>query len=192
MTRHLRTSLAFVPIVAVLAAGCGSGSSYGSGSSGSSASTTTTASIVTSAKAAPTLAVRTTNLGKVIVDSKGRTLYAFGHDRKNVSRCSGACATNWPPATAPSKRTVGAGVSKSKLKAITRSDGSKQLSYNGHPLYRFIGDHKKGDVNGQGINAFGGIWNVVAPSGNVITASAGSSSGGTTTTSPTYPKAGGY
>jgi predicted lipoprotein with Yx(FWY)xxD motif len=191
MTRHLRTSLVFAPIVAVLAAGCGSGTSYG-GASSSPATTTTTASLVMSAKA-PALRVRTTSLGKVLVDSAGRTLYAFGHDRKNVSRCSGACATNWPPATAPSKPAVGAGVSKGKLKFITRSDGSRQLSYNGHPLYRFIGDHKKGDVNGQGINAFGGIWHVVAPSGKVITASAGSGSqGGATTTSPTYPKGGGY
>jgi predicted lipoprotein with Yx(FWY)xxD motif len=141
-------------------------------------------------KAAPTLAVGKTGLGKVLVDSKGRTLYELGADGKNTSTCSGACATNWPPAKAPAKPTFGSGVSKSRLKVITRSDGSKQLSYAGHPLYRFIGDTKKGNTNGQGINAFGGIWYVLTGKGKIVTGTAGSGTGSgssTGSTSPSYP-----
>src|SRR4051812_5682850 len=90
-------------------------------------------------KPAGTLQVRqtNTNLGKVLVDAKGRTLYELSADGKNKSTCSGACAANWPPAKSPAKPTVGSGVTKAKLKVITRDDGSKQLSYAGHPLYRF-------------------------------------------------------
>jgi len=125
------------------------------------------------AKKKPALALRTTSLGKVIVDSKGHTLYQFGADtKKNVSTCAGACAQNWPPAAAPSKPTVAKGLSQRKLKVIKRADGTKQLSYAGHPLYRFIADPKAGDVNGQGINAFGGLWHVVAASGKAITTTA--------------------
>src|SRR3954453_6228528 len=124
------------------------------------------------AKKKPTVALHNTSLGKVIVDSKGRTLYQFGADTKNRSNCADACAGNWPPAAAPSKPTVAKGLSQRKLKVIKRTDGTKQLSYAGHPLYRFIADPKAGDVNGQGINAFGGVWHVVAASGKAITKTA--------------------
>jgi predicted lipoprotein with Yx(FWY)xxD motif len=141
------------------------------------------------AKKKPTLALRNTSLGKVLVDSKGRTLYMFGADTKNKSNCADACADNWPPAKAPSKPTVGAGVSNSKLKVIKRADGSKQLSYAGHPLYRFIADQKPGDVNGQNINAFGGIWNVVSGKGKAVTKSPSASSSTGNDPAPTsgYP-----
>jgi predicted lipoprotein with Yx(FWY)xxD motif len=138
-------------------------------------------------KKAPTLQLRKTTLGKVLVDSKGRTLYSFGADTKDTSRCSGACATNWPPAASPKKPTVGQNVSASSLKVIKRGDGSRQLSYAGHPLYRFVGDKKPGDVTGQGINAFGGLWYVLSGKGKVITGSAGSGS-----TSPGGYSSGGW
>ncbi len=104
-----------------------------------------------------------------LVDSKGRTLYAFGHDVKNKSRCSGQCASKWPPAKAPAKPTVAKGISKSKLKVIKRSGGSHQLSYNGHPLYRFIADSGPGSTNGENVTAFGGTWDVVSKSGSIVT-----------------------
>jgi predicted lipoprotein with Yx(FWY)xxD motif len=126
----------------------------------------------------PTLKLRKTGLGKVLVDSKGRTLYAFGHDKKNKSRCSGQCAANWPPAGSPAKPTVAKGITKSKLKVIKRGDGSRQLSYNGHPLYRFIADGKPGDTNGENITAFGGTWHVLSKSGAIVTKPPSTSSGG--------------
>src|SRR5690349_20247050 len=111
------------------------------------------------------LSLRSTSLGKVIVDKKKRTLYMLSADGKNKSTCSGACASNWPPAHAPKNPKLGPGLKKSKLKVIKRSDGSKQLAYAGHPLYEFIGDSKPGDVNGEGIVAFGGTWHAVNKSG---------------------------
>jgi predicted lipoprotein with Yx(FWY)xxD motif len=151
-------------------------------------------SAVLSASAAgtksPTLKLRKTSLGTIIVDSHGHSLYAFGHDLKNKSRCSGACASNWPPAKSPAHPTVGKGIDKSKLKVIRRSDGSRQLSYNGHPLYDFIADSKAGDVNGQGLNEFGGTWHVVNKSGKPVThaPSSGSSTSSTPAPAPSpYP-----
>ena len=153
----------------------------------------TTTSSAAKKKKATTLSVSKTKLGKILVDSKGRTLYELGADTKNKSTCAGACAMNWPPSIAPKKPTFGAGVSKSKLKVIKRADGKKQLSYNGHPLYTFIADTKKGDTNGQGINAFGGIWYVLDGKGKIITGAGatGTTGSGTSTGStdpgPTYP-----
>jgi predicted lipoprotein with Yx(FWY)xxD motif len=127
------------------------------------------ASMTTSAKAkTPALKLAKTGLGTILVDSKGRTLYAFGHDLKNESRCSGQCAMNWPPAKAPTKPTVAKGIRKSKLKVIKRGDGSRQLSYNGHPLYRFVAD-TPGTTNGENVPAFGGTWDVLSKSGAIVT-----------------------
>jgi predicted lipoprotein with Yx(FWY)xxD motif len=162
MTRILRISIA-TALVAVLAG----------------AALATAASSTTAAKAKPpTLKLRNTSLGKILVDAKGRTLYAFGHDKKDKSRCSGQCAANWPPASSPKKPTVAKGITKSKLKVIKRGDGTKQLSYNGHPLYRYVGDGKPGDTNGENITAFGGIWDVLSKAGKRITKAPSSSSGG--------------
>jgi predicted lipoprotein with Yx(FWY)xxD motif len=154
MTRTLRISLALT-LAAAVAAG---------------AIAVAAASSTTNAKAkTPTLKTAKTGLGTILVDSKGRTLYAFGHDLKNKSRCSGQCAMNWPPAKAPAKPTVAKGIAKSKLKVIKRGDGSRQLSYNGHPLYRFIADPGPGSTNGENITAFGGTWDVLSKSGAIVT-----------------------
>src|SRR3954470_5453978 len=137
------------------------------------------ASTTTAAKAkSPTLKLRKTSFGKVLVDKQGRTLYAFGHDKKNKSRCNGQCAGFWPPAGSPKKPTVAKGITKSKLKVIKRGDGSRQLSYNGHPLYRYVGDGKPGDTNGENLTAFGGKWDVLSKSGAIVTKAPSTSSGG--------------
>jgi predicted lipoprotein with Yx(FWY)xxD motif len=134
-------------------------------------------SAATAAKPKPkALQLRSTSLGRVIVDSKKHTLYMLSSDGKNSSTCSGACASNWPPATAPKKPKVATGLKKGKLTVITRSDGKKQLAYAGHPLYRFIGDSKPGDVNGEGIVAFGGTWDVVGKVGSPVTSAPAASS----------------
>jgi predicted lipoprotein with Yx(FWY)xxD motif len=161
MTRTRKTSVAVALLALAAIAAFGVAGSFGR---------TSPATHSAAAKKKPTLALRTTSLGKVLVDSKGRTLYLFGADtKKNQSNCASACAGNWPPAKAPSKPTVGRGVSKHKLKVIKRDDGTKQLSYAGHPLYRYVGDQKPGDVTGQDLDAFGGLWHVVAGSGKAIT-----------------------
>src|SRR3954463_9109854 len=132
MTRTRRTLIAAALLALAAGAAFGAAGSFGG---------TTTSPHSAAAKKKPALALRTTSLGKVVVDSKGRTLYQFGADtKKNQSNCADACAANWPPATAPSKPTVAKGLSQRKLKVIKRADGTKQLSYAGHPLYRFIAD----------------------------------------------------
>jgi predicted lipoprotein with Yx(FWY)xxD motif len=162
MTRTRNNLIAAALLALVSVAAFGAAGSFGGTATGAHSA---------AAKKKPTLALRTTGLGKVLVDSKGRTLYMFGADTKNRSNCADACAGNWPPAKAPSKPTVGKGVSKRKLKVIKRADGTKQLSYAGHPLYGFVGDQKPGDVTGQGVDAFGGLWHVVAASGKAVTKS---------------------
>jgi predicted lipoprotein with Yx(FWY)xxD motif len=156
---------AAVPLVTLAVAGCGSSNKAPTGTvkpaSGSSA----------------TVSVANTGLGKILVDSQGRTLYLFVQDTGTKSTCSGGCATAWPPLRASGKPTAGGGAKASLIGTTPRSDGKPQVTYDGHPLYGYQGDSKAGDTNGQGINAFGAPWYVVSPSGTAIT-TAPSSSGG--------------
>ena len=123
------------------------------GSSGGAATASPPQSKTTSAPAKTvTIRVGSSGLGSVLVDSHGRTLYLFKADSTAKSECSGACATAWPPLLAKGKPAAGRGLSASKLATITRAGGKKQVTYNGHPLYTYIGDKASGDVTGQGIN----------------------------------------
>jgi predicted lipoprotein with Yx(FWY)xxD motif len=114
---------------------------------------------------AAALKTRHGKLGTYLVDGKGRTLYLFQKDKTSKSRCSGDCATAWPPLLTTGKPKGSGGVRKSLLGTTKRSDGSTQVTYNKHPLYYFVQDTKAGDVNGQGINAFGAKWYAVTSSG---------------------------
>ena len=125
-----------------------------------------------------TVSVANTGLGKILVDSQGRTLYLFEKDSGTKSTCSGGCATAWPPLRASGKPTAGSGAKASLLGTTPRSDGKPQVTYNGHPLYGYQGDSNAGDTNGQGINAFGADWYVLSPSGDEITTASSSSGGG--------------
>jgi predicted lipoprotein with Yx(FWY)xxD motif len=129
-----------------------------------------------------TVAVGTSGLGRIIVDGHGRTLYMFGRDRNGKSTCSGACAAAWPPLISSGKPHAIAGAKASLLGRTRRQDGRWQVTYNGHPLYAFYQDTKKGQTNGQGLNFFGGVWNAISPNGAKIRSAAGAgvsySSGG--------------
>jgi predicted lipoprotein with Yx(FWY)xxD motif len=107
-------------------------------------------------------------LGQIVVDGRGVTLYLFEADHGTTSVCYGACAQNWPPLFTHGSPVALTGVNPSLLGTTARTDGATQVTYNGHPLYFFVGDHKPGDTTGQGINAFGGGWDVLSPSGNKI------------------------
>jgi predicted lipoprotein with Yx(FWY)xxD motif len=120
------------------------------------------------AKRQPTLKVRNSRLGKILVDSRGRTLYLFKRDRGTRSACFGACATFWPPLRVSGKPTVGRGAKASKVGTTRRSDGRRQVTYNRHPVYRFAQDKKPGDTNGEGLTAFGGRWFAVSPAGTQV------------------------
>ncbi|HEX7301185.1 MAG TPA: hypothetical protein VF257_19460 [Solirubrobacteraceae bacterium] len=116
-----------------------------------------------------TVQTRTTKLGKIVVDGKSRTLYLFEKDKNGKSRCSGACADNWPPLLTKGKPKASGSVKASKLGTTKRSDGTTQVTYGGHPLYRFVADkNKPGSTKGQGLDAFGAEWYVVGTNGKKI------------------------
>ncbi|MER6142311.1 SCO0930 family lipoprotein [Streptomyces sparsogenes] len=103
-------------------------------------------------------------LGSVVTDSKGWTLYRFDQDTAGSSpksACNDACATKWPPVPA-GDATVSTGIQQSELGSVTRTDGTKQLTLGGWPVYRYAGDTKAGDTKGHGV---GGTWNALAPDG---------------------------
>jgi predicted lipoprotein with Yx(FWY)xxD motif len=144
---------------------------------GSNANGSATPPMTASGQAA-TIGVTNTGLGNILVNSRGRTLYLFQKDAGTQSACTGACAVNWPPLRANSKVTLGNGAKASLVGTTTRSDGTSQVTYNGHPLYLFVGDHKAGDTNGEGVSAFGGGWFALSSSGSQVTAPASNSGGG--------------
>ena len=159
----LMVPAAAAAIVALAIAGCGSS---GDNVKASAPAGSMKASAPSGASA--TIDVRSAGLGSYVVDSQGRTLYLFEKDKGTKSMCSGACASDWPPATASGHPKAGSKVDAALLGTSTRSDGKSQLTYNGHPLYRYAGDGAAGDTNGQGLTAFGGAWYVVSPTGQKI------------------------
>jgi predicted lipoprotein with Yx(FWY)xxD motif len=127
--------------------------------------------LASSGQAAGTAAALKTRHGKLgtfLVDAKGHTLYLFRKDTTKKSRCSGDCATAWPPLLTTGKPTAFGSAKKSLLGTTTRSDGTTQVTYNGHPVYYFSNDKKAGDTKGQAVNAFGAKWYVVSAAGNKI------------------------
>jgi predicted lipoprotein with Yx(FWY)xxD motif len=113
-----------------------------------------------------------------LTGASGRAIYLWVADKGSTSNCSGSCAKAWPPVTTTGNPTAGSGVTASMLGMTKRSDGTEQVTYDGHPLYYFIADTAAGTTKGQGSDSFGAKWWLVTPSGSAITASAGSSSGG--------------
>ena len=120
------------------------------------------------AKPSATLATSRSGLGRIVVNGQGRTLYLFEKDTRNHSACSGICAAYWPPVLANGKAIAMTGLKQSLIGSIARSDGSRQVTYAGHPLYVFSGDSGRGQTNGEGLKDFGASWYVLAPSGKKI------------------------
>lgn len=138
--------------------------------------------------AAATVATLSGSMGTFLTDGSGKALYMFASDSRSKSTCSDNCATYWPPLITTRAPTAAGKAVSSLLATITRSDGSKQVSYNGHPLYLFKEDTAPGDTKGQGSNNFGAKWWLLAPSGRPITTTVGGASGSRTSTS----RSGGY
>jgi predicted lipoprotein with Yx(FWY)xxD motif len=112
-----------------------------------------------------------TKRGKVLAaGSNGRTLYLFTHDNGKTSRCSGQCATAWPPLLTTGRPVAvkGSGVKGALLSTTRRSNGKLQVTYAGHPLYLYTGDTRAGQISGEGFNVFGGRWYIVSTSGSAI------------------------
>jgi len=132
-----------------------------------------------------TVSLRSTDLGKVLVDPRGHTLYLFMKDKNGKSACAGMCAQYWPPLLARAKPKAGAGVKPAWLATAKRADGKLQVTYRRHPLYSFALDKRSGETNGEGISEFGAKWYAVSPSGQAVRTAA--AVGGTTTTTTTTP-----
>jgi predicted lipoprotein with Yx(FWY)xxD motif len=142
--------------LALALSACASGSSPAAGGSGN------------------TLNMTTINGTAVVTNSRGLTLYWFVPDTSTTSKCTGSCATYWPPVTGPV--TAGSGVTGT-LGTITRADGTTQATYDGHPLYTHAGDSAAGQAKGNGLNLSGGVWWEMTVSG-AKPAGSGTSSGG--------------
>jgi predicted lipoprotein with Yx(FWY)xxD motif len=163
--------------------GYGSGSSTGSGSSGSTATG---------------LGTESTSLGTILTDKAGHTLYGFAADSKGSSNCYGSCATYWPPVVVTGKLPADPSGVSAKVGEVTRTDGTKQLTIDGWPMYTYVGDTAAGDTKGQGLNLSGGLWWVVGPNGAWIkspaggTSTTGSTSGSSSSPSSSSGGRGGY
>ena len=125
-----------------------------------------------------TVKVANSDLGRILVDSRGHTLYLFKKDTGAKSTCYGQCAKFWPPLRPSGRPTAGRGARASMIGTTRRRDGSRQVTYNGHPLYGFAQDTKPGDTNGEGLKAFGASWWAVSSAGAQVTRHSASSGGG--------------
>jgi predicted lipoprotein with Yx(FWY)xxD motif len=155
---------------ALTVAGCSSGPANNPTSSGNTHSSSPSTPASTSSAS-----VTTATIGgaKVLTNAQGFTIYWFGPDTSTASHCNGTCATYWPPVKGPV--TAMAGI-MGTFGTIKRSDGSLQATYNGHPLYTYIGDKSPGQAKGNDLNASGGVWHEVTVTGSPAPATSPSSS----------------
>ena len=176
-------------VALLAAAACSSGSSSGSTSSGSGTSPS-----AGSAASSTVITTKTSSGGSFLTNGAGRAVYLFVADSTGKSNCDGACASAWPPVIASGQPTASGSAQASDLATITRSDGTKQVTYDGHPLYYFVGDTGPGTDKGQGIDGFGAKWWLVAPTGSSITTAVtvGGSGAGSSPSSGGYGGGGGY
>jgi len=170
MKRKITVFIAIAAVLAavLIAAGCGSsasgsGSAYSAGPYGSAA-----VASARSGTGASKVSVASSRLGRIVVDGKGRTLYLFEKDNNRRSACYGQCATYWPPLLTQGMPVARPGAKQSLLGTSRRANGSQQVTYGGRPVYRFVLDRKPGQTKGEGLQDFGGGWDVVSPAGKKI------------------------
>jgi predicted lipoprotein with Yx(FWY)xxD motif len=152
--------------IALIAVACGTtASAYSSTPYGSAAPARATISVVGKATR---LGAARSSLGRIVVDGRERTLYLFEKDKNHRSACYGACAQYWPPLLSHGTPIARAGVKQSLVGTTRRRNGSMQVTYAGHPLYRYVGDTRPGQTNGAGLQDFGGGWDPISPSGRKV------------------------
>lgn len=154
-----------VAALALAAAGCGSNDSGSGAEYGYGGGETARDAGGSAGGGAAVAAAATPELGRVLVDSHGRTLYDFHKDKAGKSACYGACAQVWPPLTTSGAAKAGEGAMASKLGTTKRSDGTMQVTYAGHPLYTYAADRKPGDTKGNDIDSYGGQWYALRANG---------------------------
>lgn len=167
-TRRTRVAVAVATALLLTAVGgCGNGDGDGEESPSPAASPTPTDSpTATAGKAATVMLREAGDLGPVLTDGEGRTLYLFEADKDEKSTCNDACAEAWPPLTTSGKPKAGEKADAKLLGTTERADGSTQVTYNGHPLYYFQNDKKPGDTTGHGVEDFGAKWYALNASGD--------------------------
>jgi predicted lipoprotein with Yx(FWY)xxD motif len=170
---RIAAMLTLIAGIAAIAAGCGSsddgtggGGGGGYASKGGGAAADTTAPSPEKTGAAVVSAASVPKLGRLIVDSKGHTLYDFHKDKGTSSSCYGGCEALWPPLSTEGEPQAGNGAEASKLGTTRRKDGSTQVTYAGHPLYTYAEDKGPGEANGNDIDSFGAEWYALEPSGS--------------------------
>jgi predicted lipoprotein with Yx(FWY)xxD motif len=114
------------------------------------------------------LGAASSSLGRIVVDGKRHTLYLFERDKGRRSTCYGACAAYWPPALTHGKPKARVGLKQSLIGTTRRRNGTVQVTYAGHPLYRYAGDSGPGQTTGAGLQDFGGGWDPVSPAGKKV------------------------
>ena len=131
---------------------------YGGGAAGASNGST----------AASVVSTKTSSLGTFLVDGQGRTLYLWDADHGPMSTCTAACAQAWPPLTTTGAPKASGAVKSSLLGTATRADGSREVTYAGHPLYTYAGDTRPGQTTGEGSDSFGAPWWTVTTAGRAL------------------------
>jgi predicted lipoprotein with Yx(FWY)xxD motif len=177
--KRITYALALLAVLAIVVAGCGGGSDSsssggaysGKGGGGNGGDNSTTNS---EAKSAPNSgeggagvvsAAKVGDLGPILVDSEGRTLYDFHKDQGGTSSCYGACAGAWPPLLTEGDPQAQGAADRGMLGTTKRKDGTTQVTYAGWPLYTYVGDQSPGEANGNDIDQFGAEWYALQPNG---------------------------
>ena len=167
MNRIAIPSILLALVAALAIAGCGSGGEGGGYGNKKPATDTADATAAPNPEEGATFVsvAAVPDLGRVLVDSNGHTLYAFDKDPGTGSACAGGCADVWPPLLSADEPNASNGAIPGKLGTTERSDGATQVTYAGHPLYTYTEDKGPGDAAGNGIDSFGGNWYALTPSG---------------------------
>ena len=159
---------AHIAVIALVAAGCGD-SSDSSTTAATPTSTTSTSTAAGGGKSGGAVTIDVADnpdLGGILTDADGNTVYLFEKDEDGESYCSGECAAAWPPVTTSGDVKAGSGADQSLIGTFTRDDGAEQVTYDGHPLYLYQGDEKPGDTNGNDLDQFGAEWYALTPDGS--------------------------
>ena len=170
--------------VALLVAACSTGSSGTAAAGSSSPAGASSSSAAAGGSGSTVITTVSSSAGTFLATSSGHAVYLWSKDGDGMSACTGACTGAWPPVTTTGQVTASGGAKSSDLGTITRSDGAKQVTYDGHPLYLFSGDSGPGMASGQGNDGFGAKWWLVSPSGSDVTAAVSSFTKNGSGTSP--------
>src|SRR5580693_3220322 len=170
--------------VALLVAACSTGSSGTAAAGSSSPAGASSSSAAAGGSGSTVITTVSSSAGTFLATSSGHAVYLWSKDGNGMSACTGACAGAWPAVTTTGQVTASGGAKSSDLGTITRPDGTKQVTYDGHPLYFFSGDSGPGMASGQGNDGFGAKWWLVSPSGSDITAAVSSFTKSGSGTSP--------